>query len=52
MHVGPEYGMSQTSITDGLREGVKYYFADFVRKGGTDFFLAKKELLIFLLKNA
>ena len=35
-----------------LREGFKYYFADFVRKGGTpppftDFFPAKKELRIW-----
>ena len=34
-----------------LKEGVKYYFADFVREGGTppfsDFFLARREIWIW-----
>ena len=38
-------------VDQAVREGVKYYFADFVRKGGTPtplriFFPAKKELRI------
>ena len=38
---------SSAAAHDALRGGVKYYFADFVRKGGTpppftDFFFGKK----------
>ena len=38
----------QSKFTSYVREGVKYYFADFVRKGGTP----PPFTDIFLLKNA